>query len=498
VSQLAGEPEHGPAPGTHREPSGDGSSRDPRPAPVAGAEHDWPPPPTAPFVVAPPFRPSWPVAKRLNRNALTVAAALAGVTVLTVIIVSRPTRAPDATAAAGASADRVAPPVPARPSFLDQPPRATSGRPGDSAAAPVAGGVAAAGGGQRRAGSDRWGAESNRGAESGVRLPGPPPALDMPDGTVTGDGSGAPASQSVPSARAQAYQAALTSVVMVGDRAPGVGLAPSVPPVSGGAGDVVTSAAQVDSVVSSQATLANTVVRSAPVSAAAIGRRSGTGPGAAAGVMPSSSGGVVRLEGSGSPYTVRAGTLIPGSLLTGVSSDIPGEVLGQTSRDVFDSRTQRILLVPHGSRLIGSYDNRSAASGRLIVAWARLILPDGRSVVLPRLAATDERGQAGLHDQVDHHFGRIYGAALLTSALTAGVQLSQPQQSAVYAPPSSRQVAAGALGQSLADVSLEGAQRGLDVPPTIVIRPGQPFNIFVAGDMEFDGPYSPEPAAAVP
>jgi type IV secretion system protein VirB10 len=190
---------------------------------------------------------------------------------------------------------------------------------------------------------------------------------------------------------------------------------------------------------------------------------------------------------------VRAGAVIPGLLLTGINSDLPGEILGQTSRDVFDSRTQQILLIPRGSRLIGSYDNRSANTGRLIVAWTRLILPDGRSLTLPHLAATDEHGQAGLHDEVNHHYGRVYGAALLTSVISAGVQLSQPQQSALYAAPSSRQVTAGALGQNLGDVALESAKRGLDTPPTITIRPGQPFEVFLAGDIRFDGPYAATP-----
>jgi len=204
------------------------------------------------------------------------------------------------------------------------------------------------------------------------------------------------------------------------------------------------------------------------------------------------------MEVAPPPYTILAGTVIPGLLLTGVNSDLPGEVVGQTSRDVYDSRTQRALLVPRGSRLIGTYDNRSVGTGRLVVAWTRLILPDGRSVALPRLAGTDAEGQAGLHDQIDHHYGRVYGAALLTSALTAGVQLSQPQQSGLYASPSSRQVAAGALGQTMGDVSLERARRGLDVPPTVIIRPGQPFNVFFAGDLTFDAPYDTMVAAAPP
>jgi type IV secretion system protein VirB10 len=112
--------------------------------------------------------------------------------------------------------------------------------------------------------------------------------------------------------------------------------------------------------------------------------------------------------------------------------------------------------------------------------------------------ATDQQGQAGLHDQVDQHYAKIYGAALMTSAITAGIQLSQPQQAASYAAPSPGQVAAGALGQNIGDVSLETARRGLDIPPTIVIRPGQPFNVFLAGDIAFDGPYLPISSSAAP
>jgi type IV secretion system protein VirB10 len=207
---------------------------------------------------------------------------------------------------------------------------------------------------------------------------------------------------------------------------------------------------------------------------------------------------MAHLDSAGSPYTIWAGTLIPGLLVTGVNSDLPGEVVGQTSRDVYDSRTQQILLLPKGARLIGAYDNRLVSTGRLVVGWTRIILPDGRSMTLPRLPATDERGQAGLHDQVDSHYGQLYGTALMTSALTAGIQLSQPQQSGLYAAPSAGQVAAGSLGQNLGNVSLESARRGLDVSPTVIIRPGQPFNVFLGGDVVFDGPYLPTTFAATP
>jgi type IV secretion system protein VirB10 len=177
-------------------------------------------------------------------------------------------------------------------------------------------------------------------------------------------------------------------------------------------------------------------------------------------------------------------------LLTGISSDLPGDIVGQVSRDVYDSRTQRILLIPKGSRLVGTYDNQVASGqNRLLVAWTRLILPDGQSMRLPGLALKDPQGQTGARGNVDNHWRRVFGNALLLSAIGAGVQLSQPQQASIYAPPSAGQVAAGALGQELSNVALEIIRRGMDVQPTISIRQGQAFNVFLNGDLVFAGPH---------
>ena len=411
------------------------------------------------------LRPPPPLAKRLNRNALTVAAALAGVTVLTVLILSRPS--PPSTKSAGASPGDAAPPSPARPAFLDQPPHVL---------------------GRQTPDTDPTGAAPT--------LPVPPPlrsnAVTVP---APGDlGYRDDQSASV-SPRRQAYQAALSSGVVVGQAGPSrersdqAGDVEPVPPL-------VSLAARSARPANMPTGVPESLYVGGEVASAGIAPRgeslstSLSSAASAVGLHPSGTT-PLRLDSAGSPYTIRAGTVIPALLLTGVNSDLPGEVLGQTSRDVYDSRTQRVLLVPSGSRLIGSYDNRLVGTGRLVVSWTRLILPDGRSMTLPRLAATDVQGQAGLHDGVDHHYRRVYGAALLTSLLTAGVQLSQPQQSGLYGAPSARQIAAGALGQTMGDVVLESTRRGLDVLPTVVIRPGQPFNVFLSGDVAFAGPYVP-------
>jgi type IV secretion system protein VirB10 len=112
------------------------------------------------------------------------------------------------------------------------------------------------------------------------------------------------------------------------------------------------------------------------------------------------------------------------------------------------------------------------------------------------LELVDRAGQTGATGEVDTHWRRVFGNALLLSAISAGVQLSQPRQASVLAPPATGQVAAGALGQELSGVASELLRRGMDVPPTISIPQGQSFNVFLKGDLVFDGPYQPVAAGA--
>ncbi len=458
-------------------------------------------------VGAGPLWPPLPLAKRLNRNALTVAAALAGVTVLTVVVVTRPARVPPGAASGSTPATgEVGPPVAARPVFLDQPPREAQGADGSGASVTIGSPATPLGGPRHRAGED--GAtglpvppslQSGAGFSASFSGPEDPSATPDPqDGSAitTRDNS---ANGAAP--RRQAYQAALTSPVMVPERESHSLVATAPPPGTedGMAAGGASGNTRTRGLLPGNEPFAAGSSSPAVSGAGALNESLSSGSGApmlvsTQSISPSNSG-AAESAPSRSAYMMRAGTVIPGLLLTGINSDLPGEILGQTSRDVFDSRTEQTLLVPKGSHLIGSYDNRSVNTGRLIVAWTRLILPDGRSWSLPHLAATDEAGEVGLHDKVNHHYARVYGAALLTSVISAGVQLSQPQQSALYAAPSSRQVAAGALGQNLGDVALESTKRGLDTPPTVTIRPGQPFDVFLAGDIAFDGPYIAAPSS---
>lgn len=197
----------------------------------------------------------------------------------------------------------------------------------------------------------------------------------------------------------------------------------------------------------------------------------------------------VRLVEPVSEYQIMAGTVIPAMMVTALNSDMPGEVLAQVARNVYDSQ-QRHLLIPRGTRIIGRYDNQVAiGQSRVLLAWTRLIFPDGRSVALPGLPTKDLRGASGLRSRVDNHTMRLYGRAVLLSIIGAGAQLSQPQQSNVLASSSAGQVAAGALGQELSRVSMETIRRNMDVRPTLEVPAGAPFNIFLGHDLVLDGPY---------
>lgn len=180
---------------------------------------------------------------------------------------------------------------------------------------------------------------------------------------------------------------------------------------------------------------------------------------------------------------VKAGTVIPGVMITGLNSDLPGKIIGQVREDVYDSATGTQLLIPAGARLFGTYDsNVSYGQGRALVAWERIIYPDGSSITINRMPGADGGGYAGFEDQVNNHYGRIFGSAILLSVFSAGIQLSQPQaqNGENY---NSSQIIAGALGQQLGQLGMQLAQRNLNIQPTIEIRPGYAFNVVVTKDM---------------
>jgi type IV secretion system protein VirB10 len=198
------------------------------------------------------------------------------------------------------------------------------------------------------------------------------------------------------------------------------------------------------------------------------------------------------VRGPVSPYEVKAGTIIPAVLLTGLNSGLPGQLIAQVREPVFDTETGQHLLVPQGARLIGLYDHQVVyGQERVLVSWKRIIFPNGASLSLrDGMPGTDAAGAAGFHDQVNHHLVRVFGSALLLSVISAGVQLSQiPDFGQGFAGPTAGNVLGAAVGQQLGQTSSELIRRGLNVAPTIEIRPGYAFNVMVTQDLVFPGHY---------
>jgi type IV secretion system protein TrbI len=196
-----------------------------------------------------------------------------------------------------------------------------------------------------------------------------------------------------------------------------------------------------------------------------------------------------------SPYEIKAGWDIPATLEQFVNSDLPGEVRGLVRENVYDTATGHYLLIPQGSRVIGTYNHRIAYGQTGIqVIWTRLIYPDGTSINLEGMVGEDARGQSGFRDKVDNHYARLVGFALLTSAFSAGIELTQNQNNSQIGVLSPSQTVTQALGQQLGELGITITNRNLNIQPTIKISVGYRFNIRVDRDIAFSEPYTPERA----
>jgi type IV secretion system protein TrbI len=417
-----------------------------------------------------PERGAVPKPARLNRSALTIAAVVMGMLVLAAIILLPPGRP-------GPSAPVRAPtPLAQVPTFLDGPVRQGS-TVGTTAPASTAdeNAARAALDSIARVGqtSPGWGAGGSAAARS-------PAGYGSPDAATS---YALPSTQPAPitarDLQATAFQAAVMAAPTV--RAGEIAAEPSA---------------------SSGASIDGSPPRPAPAQAV----NAGSGAGLTTTrerfrqfltdvAQPTSTALQTDVQAPPGPYTVQAGAVIPAVLLTEVNSDLPGDVLAQVSRDVYDSRTQRTVLLPRGAKLLGRYhDQIGVGQNRLLLAWTRVLLPDGRSITLPGLPTTDPAGAGGVADQVDRHGRRAFGTAALLSLIGAGAQLSQPRTT--YGPwgaPSTGEIAAGAMGQQLSTVASQLLQRDLEVQPTIRIRQGMPFNVFLTADLTLPGPYTTAP-----
>jgi len=185
------------------------------------------------------------------------------------------------------------------------------------------------------------------------------------------------------------------------------------------------------------------------------------------------------LQTPASPYQLMAGTIIAASLISGLNSDLPGFVIAQVTENVFDTVSGRFLLIPQGSRLVGKYDNVVAfGQERALVVWQRIILPDGSSVVIENLPATDTGGYAGLADEVDLHTWKLLKGVALATVLGMGSELvfGSSDSDLIRALQLSTQSTTNRAGQRL-------VERNLNVQPTITVRPGWPLRVIVHKDI---------------
>jgi type IV secretion system protein TrbI len=186
-----------------------------------------------------------------------------------------------------------------------------------------------------------------------------------------------------------------------------------------------------------------------------------------------------RVQTAPSPYTLSAGSVIAGSLITGLNSDLPGFVTAQVTENVYDSPTGRTVLLPQSSRLVGSYDSVVAfGQSRALLVWQRIIMPDGSWVQIDNAPATDAAGYVGLTDKVDRHTWQLIKGVALSTLLGVGTELTfgEGESDLVRALRESTQQNASQAGQQL-------MTKNLAIQPTIKVRPGWPLRIIVHKDL---------------
>ena len=192
---------------------------------------------------------------------------------------------------------------------------------------------------------------------------------------------------------------------------------------------------------------------------------------------------------------IKTGTVIPAVMVSGINSDLPGVMIAQVSQNVWNTSNGRYLLVPQGAKLYGVYDSRVVyGQERVLIAWNRIIFPDGSSVTLGAMPGADMSGYAGFHDKVNNHYLRIFGSAFFMSAIlgTTAYTLDEIDSNGRDSDnPSFQDEMITALAQQMGSAAMQLLQRNLNIKPTLEIRPGYQFNVITTKDVVFSEPYTP-------
>ena len=202
------------------------------------------------------------------------------------------------------------------------------------------------------------------------------------------------------------------------------------------------------------------------------------------------------IETPKTPFVLRAGAIIPATLITGINSQLPGMVLAQVAENVYDTATGNYVLIPQGAKLIGEYST-SVAYGhdRVMVVWKRITFPDGRTLDIGTMPGVDVSGKSGFVDQVNNHYLKTFGSAILLSTIAGGIAYgatagSPQSSSAGGAPVSIQGEMAGQTGNVLGQEVSQVMNKSLDISPTVTIRPGYEFDVMVTKDITLKAPYA--------
>ncbi len=191
-----------------------------------------------------------------------------------------------------------------------------------------------------------------------------------------------------------------------------------------------------------------------------------------------------QLKTQTSPYTIFAGSYIPAQMENGINSDLNGMVIAQVRNDVYDTTKGKYLLIPQGSRIVGTYNHDVAyGQNRLMVGWNRVIYPNGASFNLHGQPGTDLEGFSGFSDDVDNHYAKIFGSAFIMGAIFGGTSLAAGSQNTNPYQQSAGATMANQVGAQMAQAGIQVINKGLNIPPTIVIHKGYQFDVSLTADL---------------
>lgn len=197
---------------------------------------------------------------------------------------------------------------------------------------------------------------------------------------------------------------------------------------------------------------------------------------------------------AGQLYEMKTGTIVPSVMVTGINSDLPGTLIAQVSQNVFDTATGRHLLIPQGSKLFGIYDSRIIfGQSRVLVAWNRIIYPDGSALTLPAMPGVDMAGNAGFEDKTNNHYMRMFGSATMMALITGAMTYAVDGVSAASGDTDDNSLQSqmtGALAQQIGQTTTKLLEKNLNIKPSLEIRPGYQFNVVLTKDITFEKPYT--------